>query len=432
MRINQKASATGPGLHRQTLGQPVWTRRDYAHLSDEAYVKNIIGFACVNKIATAVARLPLEVFKTEAKEEKLDNHEILDLLRRPNSKQSTKELIGDFVSFFKLSGNGYFEATVQNKKAVELHTLRSDRMKAVIDQFGEITSWKYKVGMFTHTFDQKNVTFFQDPIMHLRTFHPTDDVYGLSPVEPAAYSIDIHNQADKFNKSLLDNSAVPSGMFRWMGKDDDGNASTSGPDRFKRMLELVKSKFGGQANTGEVMVVNGNWEYSQLGLSIDDLQLIDTKRDVARDAAIAWGVPPMLLGIPGDNTYSNYQEANIAFHRDTVLPTATMVFEKISIFLFPSFGQFYLTFNTDKIEALATERSALWERVEKATFMTTNEKRNAVGLEDIEGGDVILVPAGMIPLDDAGLFIPGGPEPEEDEEAKEDNIFLIATKKGFK
>ena len=47
---------------------------------------------------------------------------------------------------------------------------------------------------------------------------------------------------------------------------------------------------------------------------------MEAKHAAAREIALAFGVPPMLLGIPGDNTYSNYQEANRAFWRQTVLP----------------------------------------------------------------------------------------------------------------
>ena len=42
------------------------------------------------------------------------------------------------------------------------------------------------------------------PVLHMRLFHPLDDHYGLSPIEAAATSIDIHNQASKWNKALLD------------------------------------------------------------------------------------------------------------------------------------------------------------------------------------------------------------------------------------
>jgi phage portal protein BeeE len=43
----------------------------------------------------------------------------------------------------------------------------------------------------------------------------------------------------------------------------------------------------------------------------------------------------------------------------------------------------------DKISALASKREAIWERLEKVSFMTINEKRKQVGLAAIKGADAI-------------------------------------------
>ena len=51
----------------------------------------------------------------------------------------------------------------------------------------------------------------------------------------------------------------------------------------------------------------------------------------------------------------------------------------------------------DAIEALSTEREALWTRVDKATFLTADEKRSAVGYGPLQGSD----PAGLTPSPDA-------------------------------
>jgi phage portal protein BeeE len=40
-----------------------------------------------------------------------------------------------------------------------------------------------------------------------------------------------------------------------------------------------------------------------------------------------------------------------------------------------------------RIEALAADRAALWDRVSAAPFLTRNEKREAVGYGPVEGGD---------------------------------------------
>jgi len=99
-------------------------------------------------------------------------------------------------------------------------------------------------------------------------------------------------------------------------------------------------------------------------------------------------VPPMLLGIPGDNTFSNYAEANRTFWRQTVLPTVARTAKALSAWLVPAFGSgLRLWYDVDQVEALSTERAALWQRVQQADFLTVNEKRAAVGYAPIEGGD---------------------------------------------
>jgi hypothetical protein len=109
----------------------------------------------------------------------------------------------------------------------------------------------------------------------------------------------------------------------------------------------------------------------------------------AREIALAFGVPPMLLAIPGDNTYANYQEANRAFWRQSVLPLAARIACALTNWLAPAFGDgLVLAADTDRVEALASDRAALWERVSNATFLTVNEKRLATGYGAVDGGDV--------------------------------------------
>ena len=111
----------------------------------------------------------------------------------------------------------------------------------------------------------------------------------------------------------------------------------------------------------------------------------------AREIALALGVPPMLLGIPGDNTFSNYQEANRTFWRNTVIPLVCKASQSLSSWLAPAFGNtaMFLEPDLDEVEALAPEREALWSRLDKATFLTANEKREAAGYGPIDGGDIL-------------------------------------------
>ena len=106
-----------------------------------------------------------------------------------------------------------------------------------------------------------------------------------------------------------------------------------------------------------------------------------TKEAAAREIATAFGVPPMLLGVPGEATFANYAEANRAFYRVTVLPLAARVLAAVSAFLSQHLGEAVeLKPDLDNIPALAGERDAAWARVAAADFLTANEKRAALGL----------------------------------------------------
>ena len=98
-----------------------------------------------------------------------------------------------------------------------------------------------------------------------------------------------------------------------------------------------------------------------------------------RDIALALGVPPLLLGLPGDNTLANYQEANRAFWRQTVIPLVARLQKSFEAWLQPACGCFRFDYDVDRLDALAQERAQEWTRIDSATFLTRNEKREAAG-----------------------------------------------------
>ena len=117
-----------------------------------------------------------------------------------------------------------------------------------------------------------------------------------------------------------------------------------------------------------------------MGFSPKDMDFIEAKNAAARDIALSLGVPPMLVGIPGDNTYANYQEANRAFYRLTVVPLLTRTAASLSAWLSEAYGgSIRLEPDLDRIAGLSAERDALWARVGAAGFLSDEEKRQEVG-----------------------------------------------------
>ena len=154
---------------------------------------------------------------------------------------------------------------------------------------------------------------------------------------------------------------------------------------------------------------DGRWcwkadlDWKPMSLSPRDMDFLEAKHAAAREIALAFGVPPMLLAIPGDNTYANYQEANRAFWRQSVLPLAARIACALTNWLAPAFGDgLVLAADTDRVEALSSDRAALWERVSNAPFLTVNEKRLATGYGAVDGGDVFGPPLELLSCGEAG------------------------------
>ena len=98
---------------------------------------------------------------------------------------------------------------------------------------------------------------------------------------------------------------------------------------------------------------------------------------------MALGVPPLLLGLPGDNTFANYQEANRTFWRQTVIPLVTRAAKALSGW---QGAGLQLRPDLDQLDALAPDREALWARLDGASFLTDDEKRAAAGYGPRAGG----------------------------------------------
>ena len=369
----QKASATGPVMAWHGSGRVAWSPRDTVSLTRTGFSGNPVGFRCVKMVAEAAAALPL-ILQDNA--QRYAEHPLLGLIRRPNPAQGRAELLEALYGQLLLTGNGYVEAVggIDGVPA-ELHVLRSDRMNVIPGADGWPVGYEYSVAGRKHRFD---VSQGQPAVCHLKSFHPQDDHYGLSPLQAAAQAVDVHNSASRWSKALLDNAARPSGAIVYRGAEGQGSLST---DQYDRLVSEMESHHQGARNAGRPMLLEGGLDWKPMGFSPSDMEFQKTKESAAREIALAFGVPPMLLGIPGDATYANYQEANRAFYRLTVLPLAARVTAGVSEWLAGFTGEaLELKPDLDQVPALAAERDAQWNRVAKADFLTRAEKRAMLGL----------------------------------------------------
>ena len=370
--VEAKASATGRVVGVQTSGRVAWSPRDTVSLTRTGFAGNPVGFRSVKLIAEAAAALPL-VCQDGC--QRFETHPVLALMARPNGAQGRAELLEALYAQLLLSGNAYVEAVGADEGVpLELHVLRSDRMSVVPGADGWPVAYEYAVGGRKHRFDATQGAV----VCHLRNFHPQDDHYGFSPMQAAATAVDVHNSASRWSKALLDNAARPSGAIIYKGADGQGSMTN---DQYERLVNEMESHHQGARNAGRPMLLEGGLDWKPMGFSPSDMEFQKTKEAAAREIALAFGVPPMLLGIAGDATYANYQEAHRAFYRLTVLPLATRVTATLAHWLSGFSGDVVeLKPDLDQVPALSAERDAQWARVAGADFLSMGEKRALLGL----------------------------------------------------
>ncbi|MGZ9809879.1 phage portal protein [Pseudoroseicyclus sp. H15] len=377
--LEAKASAAGGVIAWAGGHRVAWSPRDVVSLTKTGFTANPVGFRAVKLIAEAAAALPL-VLQNEAR--RFETHPVLALLARPNGAQGRAEFLEAAYGQLLLTGNAYLEAVAGSAAPEELHVLRSDRVSLLPGADGWPVAYEYSVGGKKHRFTLGDGPA---PVCHIKSFHPQDDHYGLSPLQAAAVAIDVHNAASRWSKGLLDNAARPSGAIVYRGADGQSALSQ---DQYDRLLGEMESQHQGARNAGRPMLLEGGLDWKPMGFSPSDMEFQMTKEAAAREISVAFGVPPMILGIPGDATYANYQEANRAFYRLTVLPLAGKLLGALADWLGDFTGErLELKPDLDQIAALSAERESQWRRIAAAGFLSDAEKRRLLGLPPMEGAD---------------------------------------------
>jgi HK97 family phage portal protein len=363
----------------QSPNTAVWSGRDYRKFADEAYRRNVVANRAVSLIAMGVANCSLLAFQTtnEGVREEVMMHPMLHLLHNPNPMQGKYQFLETLISYYLLAGDAFIlSVNASDSPPRELHLLRPDRIKVVAGKNSVPQGYIYKNDV-SEKYYKVDMLSGASKILHIKQFNPLNDWHGLASVEPAAYAIDQHNQAAAWNQALLQNGARPSGALVVASNEQGSRLSE---EQYWRLKNQIDEQFSGAQNAGRPLLLEGGLEWKEMSLSPRDMDFLNIKHSAARDIALAFGVPPQLLGIPGDNTYSNLAEARLSLWEQTILPLTSLILTSLARYLNPLFGSnLELEIDMDNISALSLRRDKLWQQVKGADFLTADEKRQMLG-----------------------------------------------------
>lgn len=287
----------------------------------------------------------------------------------------TAGLLETVAAQLLLHGNAFVQILLDAEgRPGALFALRPERVRVEADAAGWPAAYLYKAGAAKTRLMARDGAG-RPSLAHLKALHPTDDHYGLGCLGAAAGAVAIHNAATRWNKALLDNAARPSGAL----VHDPGDGAGLSGAQLDRLRAEMEAQFQGAGNAGRPLLLDGGLKWQAMSLTPADMDFAASKAAAAREIALAFGVPPMLIGLPGDATYANYREANRALWRMTVLPLADKILSGISAALAHWWPGLRLAVDIDQVTALAEDRERLWRQVSAADFLSAEEKREMLG-----------------------------------------------------
>ena len=392
-RTQRKAQEPPPmGLVAFMMQNPVWTETNLKNLAEAGFQNCMTVFACVNKIAKAAGGIPWILFQKpksrDGKKVEYFSHPLLNLLERPNPQMGQSAFIEGLIGFYKIAGNSYALSVGPKgtKKPKELHWLYPHDVEVVPgNNLEPVAGYKYTAD------PSKPVTYSPDEVLHLRTFHPTNFWYGLSPIKVAAKGVDTLNMAVHWNMKLLQNDMKPPGAIKVEG--------TLTENQRKTLTKALKEEKLGYENAGLPLILEGAQEWMPFSINPKDADWLNSQKLTIRFICLTLGIPPELMGDSENKTYSNQREAKKALYEETILPDMDFLRDELNNWLTPRFGdRLMLDYDRDSIEALREDRVAIFDRAQTSHFLTINEKRLMTGFDEMPGGDVIYMPISMIPM----------------------------------
>ena len=364
-----------------------WTDASYVNFANNGYIKNVIAYRCVHMIARQASFIPIKLYKLTPNGERVlqKNHFVNDILAKPNPSQNYTNFMEELYSNLLIYGNAYLVLSKNSFAGPSgLELIKPEKINILTDR-GDNIIYRYKDGQKIHDYSVNLKTNKRD-ILHIKLYNPSNEFYGLSPFEVATYPIDQHNESSRYNKSLLQNCARPSGAIVFTPQND-GTSNTLTEDQYQRLQEQINENF--LKNTGRPILLEGGLDWKEMSISPKEMDFLECRQNAAREIALAFGVPPQLLGIKGDATYNNMMEARLVLWEQTIIPFINLVTNALEDFLSSNFDEkLDIDFDMDKVATLSSKRDSEWMKVANASFMTINEKRQFVGLDPIMGGDV--------------------------------------------
>jgi HK97 family phage portal protein len=302
-----RISSTPEEIQRALLQEMEGGNSLFGPVSDSQAMRVAAVWACLRLLSTAVAMLPLSLYRKEGEKNVIDEanpvHQLLSA--RPNHWQTPFEFKQMEVAHLLMKGNFYAQKVTLGGRVTDLLPLNPNRVEPEMDR-----------GVITYKYSRDNeqpIYFKQSEIYHVRSLC-LDGLKGMGVLEAARNAIAASVHMEQHGASMMRNSATPSGVLH-----TDLELSE---DAFKRIRKDFEDNYMGSENSGRPLILEGGLKWQQLSMNAEDLAFIDQRKLTRSEIAMFFGVPPHMIGDieRGTSWGSGIEQQNLGFLVHTLMP----------------------------------------------------------------------------------------------------------------
>jgi len=297
--------------------QPQWHLIDLQSYVDEGFAMNSLVYSAIMYKVRAMIPAPLRAYTGDPgyPEALSPAHPLSKLVNRPNDHQSWTEFHNQNIVYLNLDGNVYI---YKDRKHKEMHSFRPDRMYVIPNKKKKRAELKGFIYVPEGGSIYDGIPFLPKDIIHIKLPNPGDPLegmgYGLSPLSPAARTVDVDNMVTSFINVFFESGTMMTGVLSYDVPLRESVVTT--------IKERWKEKHGGYENW-DIGVLDRGGKYNRLGLTFEEMGFAEI--DSRNECRILgpFGIPPILIGSRVGlerSTYSNYGEARKACWEDTLVP----------------------------------------------------------------------------------------------------------------
>lgn len=367
-------------------------------------LKESTYFKCIKKLSESVAKVPVELLKSDNEgENRLKNHSLYNILRnRPNPYMSSLDFFKAMEAIRQHRGDS-FALIVRNKAGVIEGLYPLDYVRLIVDDVGLCKSTKTNKVIVEYIVNSFSYYCFYEDVLHFKGF-TLDGLNSINVKDSLRDTLNTNKSSQNYQMNLFKNGLTNKAVVQMTSDIKD-----------EKELKKIQAKFERLFSAGNrVYTVPAGYNITPLNLSLVDSQFSELKKMGAIDIATAYGIPPYMLGFMESYNNNSLEQSSLAFLVDTLLILFESIEQELNYkLLTPSEINEGLNFKFNVGVLLRTSQQQQAEIITKyvaSGIYTPNEARRLLGFNKCDNGDDLLVNAGVLKIKDIGKSLEGGEE----------------------